>query len=363
MTSLELDHIRLGSHCEKFKQPFSIEVSTMIQDLTTSALRTTMEYMLKHSTTKYRGAHVRLRQLSNWPNIGSEKNVPLGLREYAALTETVDIEADWIRLKHHPHSRFLSRDDVCTLSRFLRLWEVEKHFQIQTSMIGCLCSYDSRTIYRFYSTTTRTGSYAFTFQVQGLLYVMRLWLIKALRTGKNGVYSQLQIMERSLFNLIMKQDIRYKVYSSYDLPHVYQRADRRNRQFTLLDIDDVYKSIGPDWTARLIIQHGDESDLTGETIVKMFSRDQNLLTLIASTKRNRMNVHGSHMVEDDLPTIRFLTLWALDRLPTECDLDSILCETDLDFMRRQPELPSFFCNFCPNHFRRYGWSYVFMLER
>jgi hypothetical protein len=37
----------------------------MIQDLTTSALRTTMEYMLKHSTTKYRGAHVRLRQLSN----------------------------------------------------------------------------------------------------------------------------------------------------------------------------------------------------------------------------------------------------------------------------------------------------------
>jgi hypothetical protein len=25
-----------------------------------------------------------------------EKNVPLGLREYAALTETVDIEADWI---------------------------------------------------------------------------------------------------------------------------------------------------------------------------------------------------------------------------------------------------------------------------
>jgi hypothetical protein len=58
-------------------------------------------------------------------------------------------------------------------------------------------------------------------------------------------------------------------------------------QFTLLVIDDVYKSIGPDWTARLIIQHGDESDLTGETIVKMFSRDQNLLTLVASTKRNR----------------------------------------------------------------------------
>jgi hypothetical protein len=44
------------------------------------------------------------------------------------LTETVDIEADWIRLKHHPHSRFLSRDDVCTDYPFLRHWEVEKHF-------------------------------------------------------------------------------------------------------------------------------------------------------------------------------------------------------------------------------------------
>jgi hypothetical protein len=116
-------------------------------------------------------------------------------------------------------------------------------------------------------------------------------------------------------------------------------------QFTLLDIDDVYKSIGPDWTARLIIQHGDESDLTGETIVKMFSRDQKFIDTdcVHETKSDILNVHGSHMVEDDLPTIRFLTLWALDRLPTEtCDLDSILCETDLDFMRRQPELPSFF---------------------
>jgi hypothetical protein len=47
MTSLEFDHIAdLAPHCEKFKQPFSIGVSTMIQDLTTSALRTTMEYML-----------------------------------------------------------------------------------------------------------------------------------------------------------------------------------------------------------------------------------------------------------------------------------------------------------------------------
>jgi hypothetical protein len=67
---------------------------------------------------------------------------------------------------------------------------------------------------------------------------------------------------------------------------VYPALIEETDQFTLLDID-VYKSIGPDWTARLIIQHGDESDLTGETIVKMFSRDQNLLTLIASTKRNR----------------------------------------------------------------------------
>jgi hypothetical protein len=66
---------------------------------------------------------------------------------------------------------------------------------------------------------------------------------------------------------------------------MYRALIEETDQFTLLDIDDVYKSIGPDWTARLIIQHGDESDLTGETIV-MFSRDQNLLTLIASTKRN-----------------------------------------------------------------------------
>jgi hypothetical protein len=92
--------------------------------------------------------------------------------------------------------------------------------------------------------------------------------------------------------------VRYhtKCTESYDLPHVY-RADRRNRPFTLLDIDDVYKSIGPDWTARLIIQHGDESDLTGETIVKI-SRDQNLLTpdCVHETKSDILNVHGSHMV-------------------------------------------------------------------
>jgi hypothetical protein len=29
--------------------------------------------------------------------------------EYAALTETVDIEADWIRLKHHPQQIFVQR--------------------------------------------------------------------------------------------------------------------------------------------------------------------------------------------------------------------------------------------------------------
>jgi hypothetical protein len=86
-----------------------------------------MEYMLKH-----RYDEVQRRACAvTWriDHIGSEKNVPLGLREYAALTETVDIEADWIRLKHHPSLRFLSRDDVVRIIHDSSVsLEVEKHF-------------------------------------------------------------------------------------------------------------------------------------------------------------------------------------------------------------------------------------------
>jgi hypothetical protein len=152
----------------------------------------------------------------------------MGLREYAALTETVDIEADWIRLKHHPHSRFLSRDDVCT-DLSTTHWEVEKHFQIQTSMIGCLCSYDSRTIYRFYSTTTRTGSLPHPPKFKGLLYVMRLLVNQGFTDWKK--WSILSTSDHGTITFSSpKQGSRYhtKCTESYDLPHV-SRADRRNR--------------------------------------------------------------------------------------------------------------------------------------
>jgi hypothetical protein len=184
------------------------------------------------------------------------------------------------------------------------------------------------------------------------------WLIKALRTGKN-------ILSISDHGTITFQSHRWNgvipIRSVLNMTcRMCISADRRNR-FTLLDIDDVYKSIGPDWTARLIIQHGDESDLTGETIVKMFSRDQNLLTLIASTKsdifeRSWFAYGRGWSTYDQIPNIvgsrssthgnmrsRFYPVW--DR---SCFYET---STRITFI--------FFCNFCPNHFRRYGWSYDF----
>jgi hypothetical protein len=171
-------------------------------------------------------------------------------------------------------------------------------------------------------------------------------------------------MERSLFNLIAETGwYPYEVYSIWLAACVS----------ALIEETD-----SPCWTSTTSISLSDRigrRDSSYNTATNLIWPAKLSLKCSLATKiywhwlrpRNRtfLNVHGSHMVEDDLPTIRFLTLWALDRLPTEtCDLDSILCETDLAFMRRQPELPSFFfVTFVQITFGDMGDRMIFMLER
>lgn len=324
----------------------------MIQDLTDSALRTTMDHIIAHSTTKYRGAHMCLRNLSKLTKHRIRKNnVPLGLREYVSLTETDDLDADWLRLKQHPHSRLLTRDDVCTnYPRFLRIWEVEIHFPNTDvdDWMSMFVRLADDIPFLLDCNTDRLTAFA-SAKFKGLLYVMRLLVSLGFTDWKTMQYSlNFNSWNDHFFTLISETGYKvpYEVYSKAMTCHLCICAlIEETGQFASLDIDDVYKSIGPDWTARLIIQHGDECDLTNGTIFKLFSRDQKFqdTDCIRETQLDILNIHGSQLLQEDLPTIRFLTLWALDRLPIEsCDLTYSLCETDIDFLRRHTVLPSFF---------------------
>jgi hypothetical protein len=322
------------------------------EDNASKALRITMDHMIANCATSYRGQHMCLRKLSKITKKDIRvSNKPLSLMEYVALTETNDVDQDWKRFKSHPDSTRVTHKDILSdYPQFTRLWEVDTFFP-DTDVEDWMSMFVRLVRDIPFMMSPETGLLT-PFQspkFKGLLYVVKLLVEQGFDNwNQTGYFISYRSWNDHFFGLIEQTGymVPYEVYSKAMNCQVCIAAlIEETNVFTSLNCSDVILRVGPDWTARLIIQCGDESNLEMEDILIMFSKDQKMIDTycVDETQLDIRCNHGSALFVDGLPSIRLLTLWALGLLPSDLTaLQKILCHKDCCFLASIPQgLPPF----------------------